>query len=208
MNDSQQILYSFRRCPYAMRARMALSYANVTFQHREILLKDKPASMLAFSAKGTVPVFIVCEEVIDESLAIMYWSLKKNDPDKWFYYTNNKAQIMINELIESCDNRFKKQLDFYKYSDRYERSEIHYRDESLWFLEDLNKLLSRTKNLVSDQVSLADIAIFPFIRQYAFVNKTWFDEMPFQNLQRWLDYHLTSNLFTSIMQKHQLWVEK
>jgi glutathione S-transferase len=184
---------------------MALSYANIIYEHREILLKNKPASMLAYSAKGTVPVFIVDNQVIDESLAIMHWTLKQNDPDKWFYKTDIKTQLMINQLIEACDNRFKKQLDLYKYSERYEHSEIHYRDKSLWFLEDLNKLLGKNNQLVSDQISLADIAIFPFIRQYAFVNKTWFDEMPFQHLQRWLDYHLSSNLFTSIMQKYQLW---
>jgi glutathione S-transferase len=186
---------------------MALSYAGITCQHREIFLKDKPISMLEFSAKGTVPVFITDDEVIDESLAIMHWALKQKDPDNLFYNTDNKTQVLIKELIRTCDEQFKKQLDLYKYSERHAYSEIHYRDESLWFLEDLNKLLSRTNNLVSDHISLADIAIFPFIRQYAFVNKKWFDETPFEHLQRWLDYHLSSELFTNIMQKHPLWVE-
>jgi glutathione S-transferase len=207
MNEPQQILYSFRRCPYAMRARMALSYAQINYQHREILLKDKPASMLAFSAKGTVPVLIVNDEVIDESLSIMHWSLKQNDTDNWFYNTDNKTQVIINELIDTCDNRFKKQLDLYKYSERYEHSEVHYRDESIWFLEELNQRLSDNKYLISDDISLADMAIFPFIRQYAFVNKKWFDETPYKHLQKWLDYHISSEIFISIMKKHPLWVD-
>ena len=196
------ILYSFRRCPYAMRARMALAYSKIEYEHREILLKDKPQSMLNYSSKGTVPVLVVGDKIIDESLDIMLWALQKNDTDEWL---KNNSQF---ELIKKCDAQFKPQLDKYKYSDRFEFSEVDYRSDSLWFLNELDNSLSQQKHLISDDVSLADIAIFPFIRQYAFVNKNWFDRNKYHHLQRWLAVHLESELFMKIMQKQQLWKGK
>lgn len=184
-----------------MRARMALAYANISFEHREILLKDKPESMLKYSAKGTVPVLVVNEKVIDESLDVMYWSLEQSDIDGWL---DKEKQ---SELIGLCDNKFKAELDCYKYSDRHELTEIEYRDQALWFLELLDNKLSQHEFLFGSKISMADIAIFPFIRQFSFVDKQWFDETPFIFLQKWLDNHLSSELFISIMKKYELWVE-
>lgn len=182
-----------------MRARMALSYSGIGYEHREILLKDKPQSMLDYSSKGTVPVLVVNDKVIDESLDVMNWSLAQSDSDGWL--VKNKQF----ELIALCDNKFKAQLDCYKYSDRHPLSEIEYRDQTLWFLQKLENKLSKNRFLFGDQISLADIAIFPFVRQFAFVNKTWFDDSGYNCLQRWLAFHLNSELFQSIMVKHTLW---
>lgn len=193
------IFYSFRRCPYAIRARMALAYSQIEHEHREVLLKDKPQSMLNYSSKATVPVLVIEDEVMDESLDIMLWALAQNDADRWL---NNNDQL---ELIKMCDEKFKPQLDRYKYSEGYDESEEHYRNKTLWFLNMLNVRLAQQKFLISDHMSLADIAIFPFIRQYAFVNKKWFDSNDYLYLQRWLAKHLQSELFMKIMQKHQLW---
>ena len=193
------LLYSFRRCPYAMRARMALVYAQVDFELRDILLKDKPDSMLVYSPKGTVPVLVLPDQVIDESLDVMLWALKQNDENSWL---NAQNQL---ELIELCDNEFKAQLDKYKYAARFEKSEEVYRNKAIWFLELLEKQLSEGRYLFSNNVSLADIAIFPFIRQFAFVDKAWFDSLPFIKLQSWLARHLNSYMFTKIMKKVNTW---
>ena len=193
------ILYSFRRCPYAMRARLALTYSGVQYEHREILLKDKPQSMLDYSSKGTVPVLVVGNIVIDESLDIMQWALSQSDPDDWLQV---EGQF---ELIEQCDNQFKPQLDRYKYSDRHDLSEIEYRNQAIWFLETLTKRLKIKKYLLSNKISLADMAIFPFVRQFSMVNKKWFDSAVDQFLQAWLRSHLDSKLFKSIMVKYPTW---
>ncbi len=196
---NKAILYSFRRCPYAIRARLALSYANIDYEHREILLKDKPQSMLDYSVKGTVPILITDNKVIDESLQVMLWALKYSDADGWL---NNDKQF---ELIEMCDNKFKAQLDCYKYSDRHVLTEIEYRDQALWFLQLLEHKLSKHQFLFGDKLSMADMAIFPFIRQFAFVQKQWFDDSEYVQLQSWLQDHLQSHLFVGIMKKHKLW---
>ncbi len=193
------ILYSFRRCPYAMRARLALTYSGIQYEHREILLKDKPQSMLDFSNKGTVPVLVVGNRVIDESLEIMQWALNQSDPDNWLQV---ERQF---ELIEQCDNQFKPQLDRYKYSDRYDLPEVAYRNQALWFLELLADKLGKHQYLVSNLISMADMAILPFIRQYSMVHRKWFEESQRKNLQDWLNGLLVSNLFEKVMQKHELW---
>ena len=202
------LLYSFRRCPYAMRARMALAYSNVGVQIQDILLKDKPQSMLDASPKGTVPVLIIHDKssnhdsVIDESIDIMFWSLSKADPDNWYFGLTDNQQQIITQLICEFDNNFKPLLDKYKYANRYpELSEAQYRDKALMYLEKLNQLLEESQYLISKQLSLADIAIFPFIRQFAFVNKRWFDDAPYPKLQQWLKKHIESDLFQLIMEK-------
>ncbi|HHL31569.1 MAG TPA: glutathione S-transferase [Oceanospirillales bacterium] len=203
MHSSKDIiLYSFRRCPYAIRARMALAYAGIDYQHREILLKDKPQSMLDYSAKATVPVLIVKDRVVDESLDIMLWAVAQNDVDGWM-----QKQPLL-ELVQLCDEKFKPQLDKYKYADRYEHSREYYRQQSMWFLSLLDQQLATSKQLFSDKISLADVAIFPFIRQYAFVDKPWFDYTEFKNLQSWLAGHLHSGLFMTVMKKLPLWRDK
>ncbi len=193
------ILYSFRRCPYAIRARMALQYSGIEYQHREILLKNKPQSMLDYSAKGTVPVFVTENNILDESIDVMRWALNQFDTDKWL------QQPQQNDLIEKSDQQFKAQLDRYKYSDRHELSEREYRDEALWFLDLLDTKLQQHSQLLSNEVSMADIAIFPFIRQFAFVDKQWFDENGYGYLQKWLAGHLHSDLFVKVMEKHPIW---
>lgn len=201
------LLYSFRRCPYAMRARMALAYSHLELEIKDILLKDKPQSMLNASPKGTVPVLIIYNEsgddtVIDESIDIMFWALSKSDPDNWYFGLSDNQQRIIVQLVEEFDNDFKPLLDKYKYASRFpEMSETQYRDKALSYLEKLNQLLENSQYLISKQLSLADIAIFPFIRQFAFVNKQWFDAAPYPKLQQWLKKHIESTLFQSIMEK-------
>ena len=184
---------------------MALMYSQINIEHREILLKDKPLSMLQYSAKGTVPVLIVADKVIDESLDAMLWALSQNDPKNWMLGDDKVLQQDMMSLIETCDRKFKPQLDQYKYSDRHELSEEYYRDQTLWFLSSLNERLKQHKYLQTDAVSLADIAIFPFIRQLAFVNKQWFDKNEYTSLQKWLEVFIKSTLFQAIMPKYPLW---
>ena len=167
MHTTQPILYSFRRCPYAMRARMAISYSQQSIELREVILKHKPDSLFKYSSKGTVPILVLPNmTVIDESIDIMLWALSINDPDAWQI---NLADQM--RLIEENDGSFKSSLDKYKYADRFpEHSELYYRESCYHFLDDLEERLSKYQFLFSDQYSLADIAIFPFIRQFAHVD--------------------------------------
>lgn len=198
---TEHILYSFRRCPYAIRARMALACAGIECELRELMLKDKPADMLKHSPKGTVPVLILKDgNVIDESLDVILWALDENDPDSWLLEKNRSI-----ELIVENDQQFKPLLDRYKYADRHpELTEQAHREQTLPFIESLNNRLTHTSYLLSDQSTLADIALFPFIRQYAFVNKAWFDQQPYPELQNWLEVLLRSHLFKSIMPKYKL----
>jgi len=204
------ILYSFRRCPYAMRARMALAYSKQPLEIREITLKKKPSSMLHYSPKGTVPILILMSSnrdvrVIDESLDIMLWALEQNDPDGW-WPENLTQQDEIKQLIKFCDNTFKTHLDRYKYADRYpEQSAAHYRQMGEEFLSRLDQRLSKTTYLCSHHLSLADMAIFPFIRQFAHVDKTWFEKSAYKYLQAWLDQHLKSEIFIAVMKKYAPW---
>jgi glutathione S-transferase len=201
------ILYSFRRCPYAMRARLAIAYSQVEVEIREVILKDKPTSLLAYSPKGTVPVLVTYKkQIIDESRDIMLWALQQQDSNDWLCAFQPTLQKQIASLIDENDNEFKVILDKYKYADRYpECSEIEYRIQAESFLNQLELLLSLHKNLVSDNVSLADMAIFPFIRQFAHVDRLWFDHAPYPKLRAWLDEHLKSDLFNAVMLKYPQW---
>jgi glutathione S-transferase len=196
------VLYSFRRCPYAMRARMAIAVSEFNCELRELILKDKPAAMLKASPKGTVPVLKLTNgQVIDESLEIMLHVLQSEDPDNWLY---NKSDCL--ELIDQYDSLFKPLLDRYKYHVGYkELSFDEHRSNTLPFLNQLNQRLENTRQLMADDIRLADIALMPFIRQYAFVDKPWFDDQDWPNLHRWLDNHLNSRLFKSIMPKFKLY---
>lgn len=188
-----------------MRARMALSQSQIQYQHREILLKDKPSSLFKYSAKATVPVLIVNRVVLEESLDIMIWALDIYDSENWLMKDNIIKNNEIFNLITTCDTKFKPQLDHYKYSDRHEHSEAYYREKTLWFFSLLNSKLCEHKYLISNQLSLADIAIFPFVRQYAFVNKNWFDLNIPKEVRVWLELLIESPLFLQIMQKKTLW---
>lgn len=196
------ILYSYRRCPYAMRARMALQLANIEVEIREISLRDKPAHMLQVSPKGTVPVLILQDgKVIDESIEIMLWAF--NDARE----QNNALQANIHEpsrtLILMCDTEFKKNLDCYKYPERYpEKSQQQYRQLGETFLAQLESLLLQNNYLFGAQPSFADYAIFPFVRQFAAVDSAWFEASNYPKLNAWLKSLVESDLFKSVMTKN------
>ena len=191
-------LYSFRRCPYAMRARMALRYCGVPVEIVEVSLKAKPAEMLAISPKGTVPVLDANGRVIDESLEIMRWALAQNDPQDWLL----SGDARVAELIEANDQVFKVHLNRYKYAERYPEQPMEvYRAEGEMFLRRLEELLEGREYLLTDHPSLADIALLPFVRQFAHVDREWFAQTPYVRLQAWLQRFLESELFTSIMKK-------
>ncbi|MCY0107138.1 glutathione S-transferase [Pseudomonas monsensis] len=191
-------LYSFRRCPYAMRARMALRYCGVPVEIVEVSLKAKPAEMLAISPKGTVPVLDAGGQVIDESLEIMRWALAQHDPQGWLLGGDPR----IAELIEANDQVFKVHLNRYKYAERYPEQPMEvYRAEGALFLQRLDELLTDREYLLADHLSLADVALLPFVRQFAHVDREWFAQTPYVRLQAWLQRLLESELFTAIMKK-------
>ena len=196
MNET--LLYSFRRCPYAMRARLALRYSGVCVRIIEVSLKAKPAEMLALSPKGTVPVLSVNGVVIDESLAIMQWALAQHDPDDW----RLQGDPSVLALIDENDQGFKYHLDRYKYAERYpEHPMEHYRAEGEVFLQKLEGLLADRAYLLAHHPSLADLALAPFVRQFAHVDRDWFARAPYPRLQRWLEAFLQSPLFIGVMAK-------
>jgi glutathione S-transferase len=195
---SEVLLYSFRRCPYAMRARLALRYSGVPVQIIEVSLKAKPAEMLALSPKGTVPVLSVDGRVIEESLEIMQWALAQHDPDDWLL----QGDPAVLALIAENDQGFKYHLDRYKYADRYPEYPMeHYRAEGEVFLQKLEGLLTERAYLLARYPSLADMALAPFVRQFAHVDREWFAGTPYQRLQAWLQRVLTSPLFIAVMTK-------
>lgn len=205
-NHSLPILYSFRRCPYAMRARLALAYAlpDQALELREVVLKDKPEEMLTISPKGTVPVLQLSDQVLEESLDIMMWALSQKTDQVWLP-DDPEIRQQIFDLIEENDGSFKWALDRYKYSDRYEESEEHYRSLGEVFLEKLNQRLANNAYLMGESMTLLDAAIFPFVRQFAHVDKNWFEQCPYDELRAWLNRHLESELFLSIMPKYKQW---
>ncbi|MQT27223.1 glutathione S-transferase [Pseudomonas helleri] len=198
---SAHLLYSFRRCPYAMRARMALRYSGVPLNTIEVSLKAKPADMLLASPKGTVPVLVCADgRVIEQSLDIMRWALACNDPDNWLQSGNP----LIEQLLDENDRVFKVQLDRYKYAIRYPEYPMeHYRAQGAPFLLRLETLLSHSPYLAGDSLSLADVALAPFVRQFAHVDRDWFTQAPYPHLRAWLERFLASELFTSVMGKTQ-----
>eukprot|EP00659_Diplonema_papillatum_P004555 gene4555-7047_t len=181
-----------------MRARMALRYSGVAVQIIEVSLKAKPAEMLALSPKGTVPVLSVDGRVIDESLAIMRWALAQNDPEGWLLGDDRATQA----LIEENDQGFKHQLNRYKYAERYPEYPMeHYRAEGEVFLMKLEGLLAEREYLLAGHLSLADVALAPFVRQFAHVDREWFGQAPYPRLQGWLQRFLESPLFIAVMAK-------
>jgi glutathione S-transferase len=195
-------LYSFRRCPYAMRARMALRYSGVAVDIVEVSLKAKPAEMLALSSKGTVPVLSVDGRVIDESLDIMRWALAQNDPQDWLLKDDSFGSLWMYKLIEANDQEFKVHLNRYKYAERYPDHPMEfYRAEGELFLRRLDELLEGRDYLLAEHPSLADVALMPFVRQFAHVDREWFAQTPYRRLQAWLQRFLESELFTAIMKK-------
>lgn len=230
------ILYSFRRCPYAIRARMALVYAEITYELREVSLKNKPQEMLNISPKGTTPVMQIFKGIgdspqssliLEESLDIMNWAVQQNDPQNWKNLSEESLAISKN-LITTNDRDFKQALDRYKYPNRFpEQSPEFYRQQAEVFLQVLELQLQQHKIsefentalnlkysnseqeknnfLICDRQTLADVAIFPFVRQLAYVDIEWFSSSPYIHLQQWLKWHETSSLFELVMQKFPVW---
>jgi glutathione S-transferase len=200
------ILYSYRRCPYAMRARMALQQAAIAVEIREISLSVKPQHMLEVSPKATVPVLVLADgKVIDESLQIMQWALVQSDKDSWLTLDLNLAL----QLIDDNDTQFKRALDAYKYPERHpEKTQQAHRSAGELFLQQLEQRLEQHEYLLKDSVSIADVAIFPFVRQFAAVDSVWFGQAPYPKLQLWLNHWLSSALFISVMQKYPTYIEK
>lgn len=200
------ILYSFRRCPFAMRGRMGLYAAGLNPEVREIILRAKPAHMLEISPKGTVPVLWLEDgSIIDESLDVMLYALGKSDPRNWL---KNKKEAL--DLISENDSSFKQALDRYKYPNRYEDEEnfadTNWRKEGEKFLQKLEDRLTQNTYLFGDTPELADHAIFPFIRQFRMPDKEWFDnEAPYPRLREWLNTMIESDIFKAIMPKLKLW---
>ena len=204
------ILYSYRRCPYAMRARMALKLANIEVEVREISLRDKPAHMLQVSPKGSVPVLVLQDgSVIDESLEIMFFA--------WQTHATGLAHINASlggnihadagELILENDNSFKQALDAYKYPEKHpSKTQAQHRAEGEVFLQKLEGLLEKNIYLFDAKPSMADIAIFPFVRQFAAVDNAWFEGTPYPKLRAWLNGWMDSELFKSVMQKRAVYV--
>ena len=201
---SLSCLYSFRRCPYAMRARLGLLFAELPVELREITLKNKPVHMLAISPKGTVPVLQLADGVvIEESREIMEWALEQQDPQELL---NPKTLHQDNTLIEQNDQEFKYWLDRYKYADRHlEMTQTEYRQKGEAFLQILEELLTKNTYLLGDSVTIADIGIMPFVRQFAHVDRDVFYSLPYPKLQIWLKNWLAHPLFIQAMTKFQPW---
>ncbi|WP_201512767.1 glutathione S-transferase [Psychrobacter alimentarius] len=200
-------LYSFRRCPYAMRARLGLLFAELSVELREITLKNKPTQMLAISPKGTVPVLqLIDGTVIEESREIMMWALEQNDPQGLLDTT---VLSQAEALIAQNDNGFKYWLDRYKYADRHtEMTQTEYRQRGEVFLQVLEARLTKSRYLLGDSVTVADIGIMPFVRQFAHVDRDTFYDLPYPKLQQWLQDWLAHPLFLQAMVKFQPWQEE
>ena len=184
---------------------MALQYAGITVEHREIELRNKPQSMLRVSPKGTVPVLLIGNLILDQSLEIMRWALQKSDPDNWGEIDEDAAQIWI----EKNDGPFKTLLDQYKYPNRH----LHMNQENVLdaaitlMLKPMDDVLGSSQYLLGHKQSWLDVAIFPFIRQFSMVNSERFDQLPLPALKNWLAQYLQSELFNAIMFKHPTWTE-
>ena len=206
MTSSYHCLYSFRRCPYAMRARLGILFAELQVELREITLKNKPSQMLAISPKGTVPVLqLVDRTVIEESREIMIWALEQQDPQG---LVDAEVLQQANALIDKNDNEFKYWLDRYKYANRHtDMTQTEYRQKGEIFLRVLEELLTKNPYLLGKTVTIADIGIMPFVRQFAHVDRDIFYSLPYPNLQRWLQDWLQHPLFLQAMTKLQPWQE-
>ena len=193
-------LYTYRRCPYAIRSRLALYQANIDYESLEISLKEKSSEFLTLSPKGTVPVLVDIDgAVIEESLEIMLWALNQNDPAGWLLNDEHASR----ELIDENDLNFKKNLDRYKYADRFpEHSKKYYRSQCEIFLNLLNDKLQSNLYLMAERISLADVAIFPFIRQFSLVDETWFLNSKYHELNKWLNDLKNTQMFQEVMKKN------
>jgi glutathione S-transferase len=193
------ILYSFRRCPFAIRARLALAVGGIGCELREVTLRAKPAAMLQASPKGTVPVLVLPGgKIVDESLDIMRWALERRDPEGWLGRDDPG-------LIAANDGAFKQDLDRYKYPERHGADPLVHRERASSFLRELDARLAVSGQLAGSARGLADAAIIPFVRQFAAVDRSWFEDQPLPHLQAWLAGHLRSALFAAVMLRTPTW---
>jgi glutathione S-transferase len=205
------VLYSFRRCPYAMRARLALASSRLAYELREVVLRSKPPELLAASPKGTVPVLVLPGgDVIDESLDVMLWALRQHDPDGWLAGDFNSMMA----LIAGNDGDFKQHLDRYKYPNRYadehsddaQRFGESHRAAGATWLASLQHQLREQNFLFGNRASLADMAVLPFVRQFAHTDAVWFATQPWPQLAEWLAHFEASALYQGVMNKQAPWL--
>ena len=203
---TRPILYSFRRCPYAMRARLAIASSGLECTHREILLRDKPAAMLDASPKGTVPVLVLDDgKVLEESLDVAFHALERSDPENWLRPWREDGQ-RAKELVARNDGPFKHHLDRYKYASRYEDADAEeHRAAGLAVLESLNADLADHSFLGGEHFTFLDAAIAPFVRQFRIPDKDWFDSLDLPHLLKWLHDFMESERFAKIMKKYPVW---
>lgn len=201
------VLYSLRRCPYAMRGRMGIALSKQQVLLREIVTKDKPSELLASSPKGTVPVLVLSDgNVIEQSLEVMMWALHRNDPQDLLRLSNPSLSKQIHQLIQQNDNEFIGHLEKYRASVRYRNDDIEQRRNLCEaFISELEAKLARHDYLFGDSPSLADFAVMPFVSQFVRVEKKWFVQSEYQNVGRWLRSHLESKLYTQVMKQYPLW---
>lgn len=205
MSAALPVLYSFRRCPYAMRARLALVASGQACELREVVLKNKPPEMLAASPKGTVPVLLTEEgAVLEQSVDVMLWALRRNDPLRWLQPETGTLQDML-ALVAACDDGFKPQLDGYKYPGRHADGGEPARERGAQFLRGLEARLCASPQLGGAHAALADAALMPFVRQFAMVDAAWFDAQPWPRLRAWLAGWTGGALFERAMHKYAPW---
>ena len=200
------ILWSFRRCPYAMRARLAIASAGVIVELREIVLRNKPAAFIAASAKATVPVLVLSDQgVLQESRDIMFWALNRNDPENWLAPWR-ADQAGVDAFFDHIDGPFKTHLDRYKYASRFDAdAAIEHRAAGAKTLAVLDGMLAKQTNLSGENLAILDFACLPFIRQFRIADEDWFDAQPWPHLHPWLQAFLASPRFAAVMHKYQPW---
>ena len=204
MKESLPILYSFRRCPYAMRARFALVYSGIKCELREVDLKNKPQELLEISPKGTVPVLLLPDNtIIEESMDIINYALKHNDPDQWLC----KDLKLLDDIVTRMDNKFISVLRKYKYYSRHpEQSKEYYlKQAEEQFIIWLEEKLRRSAYITGEKISNVDIVIFPFIRQFSLVDQEWFDNSKYNHIKQWLQSFINNPIYDIVMQKHLPW---
>ncbi|QCU91084.1 glutathione S-transferase [Thiomicrorhabdus sediminis] len=211
---SYPVLYSYRRCPYAMRARLAIYFSALRIEQREIVFWDKPEPMLIASPKATVPVLVLPNnDVIDESRDIMLWALQSAGRNEFTFADNPILAKEVSDWIDVCDNQFKPWLDKYKYADRHpEFSAEYYRQQGCFLLDRIEQKLAayqlppeEVAGLVNNQMSMADMATVTFIRQFANVDKAWFTQTDYPFLKMWLNGWLNSEAFQAVMKNRPVW---
>ncbi len=203
------ILYSLRRCPYAMRARLALLQAKQTVVLRDIVMTNIPPEMLAVSPTGTVPLLILDDSsIVDESLDIMIWALDQNDPNNLLYSEQPDVLPSMLSLINRNDNDFVNALDKYKAASRYHDSdEHHFREQCESFISHIEYCLKEHKYLMGPHPSLADYALLPFLRKFSRIDRKWYLQAPYPNLQNWLNTHYENPLYSKAMKKYPQWLD-